>query len=727
MLHPLVYFLVLFSSSIRAAIASTSIPGQNGDYSCGQGVQGRVTHLQRGSVEPFQPDIFVTDCSGLKASAPSLPGTSPNDLSSQSNAHFPENRLGKRQFISKCGSTCATVCSLASNGPSYNDCSTLSNYLFGRGSQFSVGALQKVSVTAGSCMYTFLNMNLFSVSWCDETWAAQGGSVSGSCSAGGSCLGLLFTVGVESNPNPPPPPPPPPASTSSAQPTSSQNAPSSPAGGGQGQPDSQSTSSSRATSITPSNSNGAAITSISRTTVQNNGGITEFSSVLAASNLEALSSSLQSLSTLTATSSYVRTTTTLSNGAVVTVIASPDGTGTEENNNVGSGDQGATNKKSKSPVIAAVILAVLLVIGIVIALIFWRRKRKEKKIPPPIYIDPARASTYGGEKPLNSPVAYTIHSSDEDHERGFGRAIRNSDSGHNGSGASARINSMMSGDTDLTIWTPRAKEQHQILSSTLVPVMTGDASHSDSPTTSTSGHQHQYHYTKVSGNTNNVVHPNLAGMGAPTLTIVSPTPSPTPRSPERITQHLAFSRDAPLSATDSDTNRGGIGRDANSEDDHSCYSREQLDEARADAAGVNLERISAPPVVLPSEISSPLSPTRILDEGARLSTSTGVASRSSRSMHIPSFLPAPRHPQRTTFGVENPASSGDILPRRSVDTSGARRSGRVSGSVIGARMSEEEVGGGEESPGFARLTTAFESASSVEGHSPFEQSSSTSK
>ncbi|CCA69323.1 hypothetical protein PIIN_03222 [Serendipita indica DSM 11827] len=688
MLHPLVYFLVLFSSSIRAAIASTSIPGQNGDYSCGQGVQGRVTHLQRGSVEPFQPDIFVTDCSGLKASAPSLPGTSPNDLSSQSNAHFPENRLGKRQFISKCGSTCATVCSLASNGPSYNDCSTLSNYLFGRGSQFSVGALQKVSVTAGSCMYTFLNMNLFSVSWCDETWAAQGGSVSGSCSAGGSCLGLLFTVGCAPlsqpghNPSDTPfaaskaiqilPPPPllPSASTSSAQPTSSQNAPSSPA---------------------------------------------------------ALSSSLQSLSTLTATSSYVRTTTTLSNGAVVTVIASPDGTGTEENNNVGSGDQGATNKKSKSPVIAAVLLAVLLVIGIVIALIFWRRKRKEKKIPPPIYIDPARASTYDGEKPLNSPVAYTIHSSDEDHERGFGRAIRNSDSGHNGSGASARINSMMSGDTDLTIWTPRAKEQHQILSSTLVPVMTSDASHSDSPTTSTSGHQHQYHYTKVSGNTNNVVHPNLAGMGAPTLTIVSPTPSPTPRSPERITQHLAFSRDAPLSATDSDTNRGGIGRDANSEDDHSCYSREQLDEARADAAGVNLERISAPPVVLPSEISSPLSPTRILDEGARLSTSTGVASRSSRSMHIPSFLPAPRHPQRTTFGVENPASSGDILPRRSVDTSGARRSGRVSGSVIGARMSEEEVGGGEESPGFARLTTAFESASSVEGHSPFEQSSSTSK
>ncbi|KAG8840534.1 hypothetical protein FRB91_005960, partial [Serendipita sp. 411] len=164
------------SSQGSLVVAASLIPPSTNEspnkISCGNGIQGQTVHIQHGVAEPFQPDIYVTDCSGLKPLSPShdfaeSAQDSDNVISSQL------SRFGKRQ-ISKCDSSCATLCGFGT-GPSDNDCAGLSNWLENRGSQFTVGAFQKVSFAFGTCIYTFTNTNFLPVQWCDSTWAAQGG------------------------------------------------------------------------------------------------------------------------------------------------------------------------------------------------------------------------------------------------------------------------------------------------------------------------------------------------------------------------------------------------------------------------------------------------------------------------------------------------------------------------------------------------------------------------
>ncbi|KAG8791722.1 hypothetical protein FRC20_000360 [Serendipita sp. 405] len=309
------------------------------------------------------------------------------------------------------------------------------------GSQFTVGAFQKVSFAFGTCIYTFTNTNFLPVQWCDSTWAAQGGAIASSCSAGGSCFGLLYTVSVENNPNPQPvsTPTPTPTPTPSPRPTSTKTSSTiqpaetepveMPAGGNNPNP-----------STTPSSTTSRNAASISSTSGI---AISEFSSVLSPSNLADISSSLSLLSSLTVTSSRMQRTT-LSNGIVIT-LPTDDGSSPVPTE---SPSEQSSKKKNLAGIIAGVIIGCFILLGIIIAVFKWRRKRKEVKAPIGIYIDPTIANEFGGPGVgkaggPGSPIARTIYTNSDGDEHGFGRA--------------ARGTSMMSGDTDLTIWTPRAR------------------------------------------------------------------------------------------------------------------------------------------------------------------------------------------------------------------------------------------------------------------------------
>ncbi|KAG8809133.1 hypothetical protein FRC17_003602, partial [Serendipita sp. 399] len=379
---------VAVASTVNSHTPSTNQPLRN--ISCGNGVEGQTIRLQQGSSEPFQPDIYITDCSGLKSLPPSHNSLGPIE-DDKGTGWSQASRFGKRQ-INKCGDSCGTFCGFG-DGPSDNDCAALSNWLEQRGSQFTVGGFQKVSVTRGTCIYTFTNTNILSVQWCDATWAAQGRAVANGCSAGGSCLGLLYAIGVERNPNPPPAPAPTPTPTPTPrpittpapapQPTSTPNQPTvsgeaeTPGGGGNNSP---------STSRSPSSSNSNGITSISGVA------ISEYSSVLSPSNLAALSSSLAMLSSLTVTTSRMQVTT-LSNGVVFTLPTDDDISPIPSE---GPSEQISRKKRNLAAIIAGVLIGCFVLLGMIIAFFRWKRKQQAKNEPIGIYIDPTMAREFGG-------------------------------------------------------------------------------------------------------------------------------------------------------------------------------------------------------------------------------------------------------------------------------------------------------------------------------------------
>ncbi|KAG8816877.1 hypothetical protein FRC18_000780, partial [Serendipita sp. 400] len=175
----LFYFWTFLFSTVDAkesTMGHDSISTTGRGATCPDGSPAVVTYLQRYRREPFQPDIYTTDC-------PSSAGGS-NVIQA---ASLPEEALSiqtlHRRHDNACPINCAaaTTCTAGSNGPTVSDCNQLSSYLSSRGQSQVVQVKQTVTATFGSCITRFTNNVDISVTWCDSQWADQVTKLVGSC------------------------------------------------------------------------------------------------------------------------------------------------------------------------------------------------------------------------------------------------------------------------------------------------------------------------------------------------------------------------------------------------------------------------------------------------------------------------------------------------------------------------------------------------------------------
>ncbi|KAG8852560.1 hypothetical protein FRB91_006367 [Serendipita sp. 411] len=170
------YLFILFIQALQFRVHALVADRPFADSTCPSGTTRVVNYIQRYKQNPFQPDIYTTDCLPSFASSQSN-----NHTSLDQNPVVPQ--LTRRQDQSACSTTCGNnpICYDGGTAPSVSDCNELVSYLRNRASTQRVGMYQTVTAVFNTCQFDFVNNIAGPVTWCDTTWASQAAALFSSC------------------------------------------------------------------------------------------------------------------------------------------------------------------------------------------------------------------------------------------------------------------------------------------------------------------------------------------------------------------------------------------------------------------------------------------------------------------------------------------------------------------------------------------------------------------
>lgn len=370
-------FVIFFYFSLLPVIAGVVLPQPDlgvaqevvrdrYEYICPDGLPGLVTQTQYARLDPFQPDIYITDCSPTRNTT--------NTTSINKNTEVP---IHKRQE-QICPADCSNSCSSGAITPSSSDCNALVTYLNNRNSQWTVASDGIHTETSGTCTFQVVNMVDSPFIYCDTALANRGNSVVSQCPTGGQCQGSRFYAKVLGN-------------AASSGGTSAAQTSASPAASQGTSSNGSNTGNSGSNSGSSDSNSGSNNGSSGNGSSSNNGnGLTTANAGNAATTITVANGSTQVISnsapgsvlgaggTMTA-GNVVHSVvpTTLSNGQVMSVtggVIIP--TGDAQSATTGSR---SSSGSSNIPAIVGGILGALAVIALIVAFLFWRRKRRRQQ------------------------------------------------------------------------------------------------------------------------------------------------------------------------------------------------------------------------------------------------------------------------------------------------------------------------------------------------------------
>ncbi|KAG8829734.1 hypothetical protein FRC18_009065 [Serendipita sp. 400] len=165
-----VYFFILFLRALNSGVYGLVVSSSIEDFQCPSGTIKVVNYVQRYRQDPYQPEIYTTDCVPAFGSSLSKNHASPS-------RNVVPLQLVRRQ------SSCADrpMCyGIGATAPSLSDCSDLVTFLTNRASTQTLIWMQAVTVTSGTCQFT-LTTSATSMEFSDITWASQSAALTQAC------------------------------------------------------------------------------------------------------------------------------------------------------------------------------------------------------------------------------------------------------------------------------------------------------------------------------------------------------------------------------------------------------------------------------------------------------------------------------------------------------------------------------------------------------------------
>lgn len=374
-----------FLSTISASTPGDSqLPLYDHLPGCPDGSRGRVTQIQEERADPFQPAIYITDCSPSWRNATASHETPP---SGQSNS-----RIMKRQE-QICPADCSNSCS-GGTKPSTSDCANLVTYLNNRASTFTVQGFQTVTTSSGTCLFSLGNDVSSSYIYCDTAWASRSNGVINSClgsSSGGKCQGSRFYAQVSYNEGYTPPQQ---QTTPASTPTPTSDSGSGNNGNSGNNNGSGSSSANNGGNNGGNSSNGSGNGNGNSGT--NTGGANTATTDRGGSNSGSTGASQSNGQTIT--SGQTTAMTTLAGGVVIPIATGViNGPGNSDQDSSAQVGDGPNRKTTNTAAIVGSLLGFLALIGLIIGVLLLRRRKRrllrEQQLAYPHQMEEFKEST----------------------------------------------------------------------------------------------------------------------------------------------------------------------------------------------------------------------------------------------------------------------------------------------------------------------------------------------